>query len=144
MAEVHPYLNFLGNCEEAFNYYKSVFGGEFTTKVRFSEMPPSDPSHKMSAEVANQMAHVALPIGNTILMGSDNPEGFGPPFQQGNNFSISVNTHSKDEAKKIFDGLSAGGQVTMPLMDAPWGAYFGMWVDKFGVAWMVNYDEPRK
>jgi PhnB protein len=106
-------------------------------------MPP-DPSAKMPEHVANQISHVALPVGHGILMGSDNPEGFGPSFKQGNNFSISINVESREEAKRLYDGLSAGGRVTMPIGDAPWGAYFGMWEDKFGVNWMVNYDERQK
>jgi len=143
MPELAPYLNFKGNCEQAFEFYKSVFGGEYATFVRFSEMPPM-PGAEMPPHVAKLISHVALPIGHGILMGSDAPEGSGPPHKQGNNFSISINVESKEEAKKLFNGLSAGGNVTMPLDDAPWGAYFGMWEDKFGINWMVNHDERQK
>jgi PhnB protein len=137
MAAINPYLNFSGNCEEAFNFYKSVFGGEFLTKMRFKEAPAE---YQMAENEGEKIMHVALPIGQgTILMGSDRPSAMGPTTN-GNNYSISINTTSEQEAAKLFQGLSAGGQVTMPLEKAFWGAYFGMFTDKFGIQWMVNYD----
>lgn len=137
MATVNPYLNFGGNCEEAFNFYQSVFGGEFASKMRFKDMPSEHPTAESEGE---KIVHVSLPIGQgTILMGSDRPEAMGPGTI-GNNFSISINTESEEEATKLFNRLSADGQVTMPLEKAFWGAYFGMLTDKFGIQWMVNYD----
>lgn len=145
MAVVNVYLTFNGNCEEAFNFYKSVFGGEFPFIGRFGEMPPSEDGKGVSPEDANKIMHVSLPISReTILMGSDTGGEWASHFQQGNNFSISVGTESKEEADKLFGGLSAGGVITMPMGDTFWGAYFGMFTDKFGINWMVNYDDPAK
>ncbi len=143
MATVNTYLNFSGNCEEAFNFYKSVFGTEFSYIGRFGEMPPQEGCEPMNEEFANKIMHVSLPIGNTILMGSDTGGEWAPNFVQGNNFAISINTDSKEEADVLFNGLSAGGMVTMPMADTFWGAYFGMFTDKFGINWMVNYDVPQ-
>jgi len=137
MAAINPYLNFDGNCEKAFNFYKSVFGGEFLTLMRFKDVPPE--VHFPESE-GEKIMHVALPIGQgTVLMGSDTPAAMGPTTT-GNNVYISINAESEAEAAKLFKGLSAGGQVTMPLEKAFWGAYFGMFTDKFGIQWMVNYD----
>lgn len=143
MAAVNAYLNFNGNCEEAFNFYKSVFGTEFIYIGRFGEMPPQEGCEPMNEEFGNKIMHVSLPIGNTILMGSDTGGEWAPTFVQGNNFSISINADSKNEADALFNGLSAGGMVTMPMADTFWGAYFGMFTDKFGINWMVNYDAPQ-
>lgn len=136
MATINPYLNFNGNTEDAFNFYKSVFGTEFTTLQRFEDTPGSD---KMPAADREKILHVALPIGGNILMGSDTPS-MGNRLSAGNNFSISISAESKEEAEKLFHALSAGGEVIMPLGDAFWGAYFGMLTDKFGIQWIVNYD----
>ena len=137
MAAVQCYLNFSGNCEEVFNFYKSVFGGEFQYLGRFSEMPAETP---MPEEEGRKIMHVSLPIGNgTTLMGSDRPASMGA-VTEGNNFAVSISTDSEEEADRLFNGLSAGGQVTMPLQKTFWGAYFGMFTDKFGIQWMVNYD----
>lgn len=150
MATVNIYLTFNGNCEEAFNFYKSVFGGEFPYVGRFGEMPPGDASpgedgKSMSDEDANRIMHISLPISKeTILMGSDTGGEWAAGYQPGNNFSISVNAENRGEADTLFAGLSAGGQVTMPLADMFWGAYFGMLTDKFGINWMVNYDDLEK
>jgi PhnB protein len=143
MASINAYLNFDGKTEEAFNFYKSVFGGEFTTFQRFKETPQAG---EVSPEEGERVMHVALPIGNTVLMGSDVIEkyGNGTPFKRGDDFSLSIVVESKEEADKLFNGLSEGGKVTMPLADTFWGAYFGMWTDKFGVNWMVNYDKPKE
>ncbi len=143
MATTNTYLNFNGNCEEAFNFYKSVFGGEFTYIGRFGEMPPSD-EFTVSERDKNKVMHVSLPTGSSVLMGSDNGEQYEASFVKGNNFSVSINADSREEAENLYNGLSAGGQVTMPMSDTFWGAYFGMFTDKFGINWMVNYDEPAK
>jgi len=144
MAQINPYLTFGGNCEEAFNFYKSVFGGEFPYIGRFNEMPPMEGRPELSAEEGEKIMHVSLPISKeTILMGSDSSEAFGQTAVLGNNFSISINTDSEEEADQLFNGLSAGGKVTMPMEKTFWGAYFGMFTDKFGINWMVNYDEPQ-
>ncbi|HVI49283.1 MAG TPA: VOC family protein [Chitinophaga sp.] len=145
MATVNVYLTFNGNCEEAFNFYKSVFGGEFPFIGRFGEMPPGDDSMKVGPEDANKIMHVSLPISKeTVLMGSDTAGDWAASLKEGNNFSISVGAGSREEADKIFAGLSAGGRVTMPMGDTFWGAYFGMFTDKFNINWMVNYDDPAK
>lgn len=137
-----PYLTFAGNCEEAFNFYKSVFGGQFQFIGRFSEMPPMEGMPPMPESEANKIMHVSLPISKeTILMGSDSSEAFGHSTVMGNNFSISINATSTKDADRLFNGLSSGGKVTMPLEKTFWGAYFGMFVDKFGIQWMVNFDE---
>jgi len=143
MAAVNPYLTFTGNCEEAFNFYKSVFGGNFPYVGRFKDMPPI-PDKPIPADQGEKIMHISLPIGNTILMGSDSSEAFGHVSVIGNNFSISVNTDSEDEANKVFNGISAGGTVTMPMNKTFWGAYFGMCIDKFGIAWMINFDYNQK
>jgi PhnB protein len=140
MATISPYLNFNGNAEEAFNFYKSVFGGEFQTIMRYNDMPEHAPA---GAQASERIMHVALPISNgTLLMGCDRPEAYGPGTR-GDNFHISVQTNSEDETRKVFEALSAGGEITMPLEKAFWGAYFGMLTDKFGIQWMVNYDNNQ-
>ena len=138
MTTVNIYLNFEGNCEEAFNFYKSAFGGEFSHVSRFGEMPKQEGMPEMKQEIKNKLMHIALPISNeTMLMGSDSV-GFGPRFVQGNNFSISINPTDKSEADRLFAALSKGGIVTMPLNNTFWGDYFGLFIDKFGINWMVN------
>lgn len=143
---ISPYLTFAGNCEEAFLFYKSVFGGEFQYLGRFNEMPPMEGQPPMSEADGKLIMHVSLPISKeTILMGSDSSEAFGHATVMGNNFSISINAASTADADRLFNGLSKGGNVTMPLEKTFWGAYFGMLVDKFGIQWMVNFDEvPSK
>ncbi|MDB4926525.1 VOC family protein [Mucilaginibacter sp.] len=141
MAKINPYLNFLGKTEEAFNFYKSVFGGEFLTLQRFKDTPHGD---SMSAEDKEKIMHVALPIGGNILMGTDALESMGQNLKFGDNFSIAIDPESMDEANSLFNGLAVGGQVMMPLEKMFWGAWFGMLVDKYGVQWMVNYDDSQK
>ncbi|MGM9475560.1 VOC family protein [Pedobacter sp. GSP4] len=142
MASINPYLTFNGNCEAAFTFYKSVFGGEFPYIGKFKDMPPAEGSAPLSAEDGEKIMHVSLPISKeTILMGSDTAEAFGPAVTEGNNFAISINTDSTEEADRLFNGLSAGGKVTMPMNKTFWGAYFGMFTDQFGINWMVNFDE---
>lgn len=142
MATTNTYLNFNGNCEEAFDFYKSVFGGEFNHVGRFSDMPESD-DFKVSEGDKNKIMHVSLPIGQSVLMGSDNGEQYAAAFKQGNNFSVSVTADSWEEANTIFSALAKGGQVTMPMGDTFWGDYFGMLVDQFGIAWMMSYHEQK-
>lgn len=143
-TSVNPYLIFNGNCEEAFLFYKSVFGGEFPYIGKFKDMPAAEDGGcaEFSEKDANRIMHVSLPIGNTILMGSDSNEQSGD-VTFGGNFSVSINVESKEEADRIFNGLSAGGNVFMPMDKTFWGAYFGMFTDKFGVGWMVNFDESE-
>lgn len=144
MAAINPYLTFDGTCEAAFNFYKSVFGGEFPYVGRFNEMPPME-GQTLPEEEGNKIMHISLPISKeTILMGSDTSAAFGHNHVAGTNFSISVNADSEEEATKIFNSLSEGGQVTMPLNKTFWGAFFGMFTDKFGIQWMVNHDYDQK
>ena len=139
MTTVNIYLTFDGTCEEAFNFYKSVIGGEFSYLGRFSDMPPQE-GVDLTPEMASRIMHVSLPVSQeTMLMGSDTGGEWAPKLQYGNNFSISVNTDSKEEADRLFNGLSAGGTVTMPLANTFWGDYFGMFTDKFGINWMISW-----
>ncbi|MGB0524789.1 MAG: VOC family protein [Flammeovirgaceae bacterium] len=138
MAKINPYLTFTGNCEEAFNFYKSIFGGDFTFLGRFSEMPPN-PEFAVPDDMKQKIMHVSLPISaETVLMGSDTSEAFGQKVVVGNNFSVSIDCDSKEETDKLFHALSEGGKVTMPLENTFWGDYFGMFTDKFGIQWMVS------
>jgi PhnB protein len=140
MASINPYLNFNGNTEEAFNFYKSVFGGEFIVLQRFKDTSEKD---KLSPADQEKIMHIALPIGQgNILMATDALESMGQKLTIGNNFYLSIGAESKEEAEKLFTGLSAGGKIEMSLQDTFWGAYFGMFADKFGVQWMINYDYP--
>lgn len=143
MATLNPYLNFPGNTEEAFNFYKSVFGGDFVGGInRFKDTPESD---KIPDNEKNKVMHVALPVGKgNTLMATDALESMGQKVNAGNNIYLSLEAESKEEAEKLFNGLSAGGKVTMPLDDAFWGAYFGMLTDKFRIHWMVNYTYPKE
>lgn len=140
MAQINPYINFNGNTEEAFNFYKSVFGGEFAMIIRFKDMP--NPEHPVAEHEANKIMHIALPIGKNVLMANDVPEFMGKVNENENRSKISVSAESKEEADKIFNGLSAGGTIEMPIQDSPWGSYFGMFRDKYGIEWMVDFD-PR-
>jgi PhnB protein len=139
MAAVNPYLSFDGTCEAAFDFYKAAFGGEFLTVSRFGDMGPEQcgPADK------DKIMHVALPIGkDTVLMGSDMPENM--PVTAGNQFSVAIKADSEAEADQLFNALSAGGHVIMPMDKAPWGAYFGMFADKYGISWMINFDYAQK
>jgi PhnB protein len=135
MTTLNPYLNFGDNCEEAFNFYKSVFGGEFLYMGRFGE---SEMQGELSENEADKIMHVSLPIGDgSILMGSDTPASYGAPTK-GNNIYVSVNVDTVEEANRLYHGLSDGGEILMPLDKTFFAAAFGMFVDKFGVRWMVN------
>jgi PhnB protein len=141
MPALNPYLNFNNTTEEAFNFYKSVFGGEFAMVMRFKDIPAE---YKGPAHEDNKIMHISLPIpGGGVLMGSDVPEQMGKVVP-GNNIQLSLAPDSKEEADRLFNGLSAGGQVTMPMADAFWGAYFGMCEDKFGIRWMINFDANQR
>ncbi|MEO6404844.1 MAG: VOC family protein [Ferruginibacter sp.] len=140
MATINPYLNFPGNTEEAFNFYKSVFGGEFLMVQRFKDTPEAS---RVPDSEKEMLMHIALPVGNNVLMATDALESMGHKITAGSNFSLSIDADSEAEADKLFNGLSEGGQVTVPLAKAFWGAYFGMLTDKFGIQWMVNYDYKK-
>jgi PhnB protein len=142
MAQVNAYLTFNGKCEEAFDFYKSVFGGEFSRISRFKDMPPM-PGMELPESAMDKIMHVSLPISKeTILMGSDANPMMGE-VTVGQNISLAVNAESKEEAGSIFSKLSEGGKATMPIGDMFWGAYFGMLIDKFENTWMVNFDYPK-
>lgn len=144
MATINTYLTFNGNCEEAFNLYRSVFGGEFATISKFRDMP-DDPKYPVSEEDKDKIMHVSLPISQeTVQMGSDTGAEWGKQFKQGNNFSISINTNSREEADNFFKALSQDGEVVMPMSDTFWESYFGMLTDRFGIQWMVSYDDPSR
>jgi PhnB protein len=138
MALINPHINFNGNAEEAFNFYKSVFGGEFTTIMRFKDL--ASPEFPIPENEANKIMHIALPIGKNTLMGNDVPESMGPVNENENRSKISISAESREEADKVFNGLSADGTVEMPIADSPWGSYFGMFRDKYGIEWMVDFD----
>jgi len=141
MATLNTYLNFQGNTEEVFNFYKSVFGGEFSMLQRFKDTPFGQ---QMSDSEKEMIMHIALPVGKTsVLMATDALESMGQTLTNGNNSSISIHAESEEEANKLFNGLSEGGKVTMPLEKAFWGDYFGMFNDKYGIQWMVSYSYPK-
>ena len=140
MAQINPYINFNGNTEEAFNFYKSVFGGEFERIIRFKDM--SNTEIPISENEANKIMHIALPIGKNVLMGSDVPEFMGKVNENENRSKIAVSAESKEAADKIFNGLSAGGNIEVPITDSPWASYFGMFRDKYGIEWTVDF-EPK-
>ena len=138
MALINPHINFNGNAEEAFNFYKSVFGGAFARIVRLKDL--SSPGFPIAENDVNKIMHIALPIGKNILMGNDVPESMGRVNENENRSKISISAESREEADKLFSGLSAGGSIEVPISDSPWGSYFGMFRDKFGIEWMVDFD----
>ena len=143
MALINPHINFNGNAEEAFTFYKSVFGGEIKKIIRFKDL--SRPGLPIAEKEENKIMHIALPIGRSnLLMGNDVPEILGKVNENENRSKISISTKSKDEADKLFNGLSAGGSIEMPMSDSPWGSYFGMFRDKYGIEWMVDFDPKYK
>ncbi len=142
MTKLNVYLNFAGNAEEALNFYKSVFGGEFNSVVRFRDMPMEGVT--LEKEEENKMMHISLPVGKDyVLMASDCLDSMKQKFNQGNNIYITVHPDSKEEADRIFNALSGGGAIEMPIRDQVWGDYFGSFEDKFGVHWMVFYSYPE-
>ncbi|MBK8353539.1 MAG: VOC family protein [Saprospirales bacterium] len=140
MALINPHINFNGNAEEAFTFYKSVFGGEFAKVIRFKDLAIA--GFPVSEKEENKIMHIALPIGKNVLMANDVPEILGRTNENENRSKISISAESKEEADTLFNGLSAGGQIEMPIGDSPWNSYFGMFRDKYGVEWMVDFD-PR-
>ncbi len=138
MARINPHINFNGNAEAAFNFYKSVFGGEFIKIVRFKDL--SSAEFPVSESEANKIMHIALPIGPNVLMANDVPDIFGKTNENENRSKISISTESREEAGRIFKELSAGGNVEFPIGKSPWGSYFGMFRDKYGIEWMVDFD----
>jgi PhnB protein len=138
MALINPHINFNGNAEEAFNFYKSVFGGEFTRIVRLKDI--SSPEFPIAENDANKIMHIALQIGKNELMANDVPESMGRVNENENRSKIFIGAESREEADKLFSGLSAGGIVEAPIGDSPWGSYFGMFRDKFGIEWMVDFN----
>ena len=142
MAQINPHINFNGNAEEAFNFYKSVFGGEFAIIMRFKDV--ASPEFPIAENEANKIMHIALPIGNSILMANDVPESMGRTNENENRSKISVSAKSKEEAYKIFNGLTEGGQIEVPIEESPSGSHFGMFRDKYGIEWMVDFDPNYK
>ena len=137
MKNINPYLLFAGNTEEAFNFYKSILGGEFRTIQRFKDTPDGN---KLSESEGNKIMHIALPIGKeNILMGTDDQS-----ITSGTNFKLTLAPDSKEEADKVFGGLAEGGKVTLPMQDMFWGDYFGMLTDKFGIQWIINYSKQEQ
>ena len=138
MALINPHINFNGKAEEAFNFYRSVFGGEFAMVIRFKDMPVLE--NMIGENEADKIMHIALPIGKNVLMGNDVPASMGTVNENENRSKISISAESREEADKLFSGLSAGGTVEVPMNDSPWGSYFGMFRDKYGIEWMVDFD----
>jgi len=138
MALINPHINFNGNAEEAFNFYKSIFGGEFAMIIRLKDL--SSPEFPVDEKDVNKIMHIALPIGKNVLMANDVPESMGRVNENENRSKISISAESKEEADKLFSGLSAGGSIEVPIGDSPWGSHFGMFRDKFGIEWMVDFD----
>jgi PhnB protein len=137
MTLINPYINFNGNAEEAFGFYRSVFGGDFARIIRFKDL--SNPEFPVAENEANKLMHIALPIGPNMLMANDVPECMGKVNENENRSKISISVDSREEADKLFNGLSAGGSVEMPIGESPWGSYFGMFRDRFGIEWMIEF-----
>ena len=137
---LNVYLHFNGNCREVFEFYRSVFGGDFALCSTFRDMPDQT---GIVEEEKDNVLHVSYDIGGTTLMGSDVPRASAPPVEQGNNFSISYQTESREQTEELFNKISEGGKVTMPLEDMFWGDYFGSCTDKYGINWMFSYEEPQ-
>ena len=138
---LETYLTFNGNCREAFEFYREVIGGEFSFVSTFADGPPEMgvPEHEK-----DRILHISLPLGSSVLMGSDTSSVFGPPPEVGDNFSLSVSADSREQCDELFANLSAGGAVIMPMQDVFWGSYFGQLTDKFGIKWMISFDTPQQ
>ena len=141
MTQLNPYISFSGNAEEAFNFYKSVFGGEFSAVMRWGD---NEECAEMPGIDKNSIMHIALPVGDSTIMGDDSDGIMGKKLSAGNNHSITISPDSRDEADRSFKGLSDGGEATMSMQVAFWGGYFGSLTDKFGVQWLINYDNNQK
>jgi PhnB protein len=137
MATINPYINFNGNAEEAFNFYKSVFGGEFEAIVRFKDI--ESPEFPVPQNEVNKIMRIVLPIGGNTLIDNDVPESMGPVNENENRSKIAISAETKEEADKLFNGLSEGGAVEMPMAKSPWGTYFAMFRDKYGIEWTVEF-----
>jgi PhnB protein len=138
MATINPYINFNGNAEEAFNFYKSVFGGEFKAIVRFKDL--EGPEFSVPENEANKIMRIVLPIGGNTLIANDVPESMGPVSENENRSKIAISADTKKEADKLFKGLSEGGAVEMTMAKSPWGTYFAMFRDKYGIEWTIEFD----
>ena len=138
MATINPHINFNGNAEEAFTFYKSIFGGEFKKIIRFKDIASAE--FPVAEKEAHKIMHIALPIGKNILIANDVPESMGRTNENENRSKISISAESRAEADKLYYGLSAGGQVEGPIGDSPWGSYFGCFRDKYGIEWIINFD----
>jgi PhnB protein len=141
MAQINPHINFNGNAEEAFNFYKSVVGGEFSKIIRFKDIASEE--FPISDKEAHKIMHIALPIGQNFLLANDILEIMGRVNENENRSKIAITAESKEEAYKLFNGLSAGGQIEMPIDENPDGTYFAMFRDKFGIEWMVKFDQKK-
>lgn len=142
MAQINPHINFNGNAEEAFLFYKSVFGGSFTKMIRFKDLASAE--FPVAAHEENKIMHIALPIGQNKLMANDVPEILGKTNENENRSKIVISSGSKEEADYLFNGLSAGGTIEMPMEQSPWGSYFGMFRDKYGIEWMIEFEPSDK
>lgn len=142
MATINPHINFNGNAEEAFLFYQSIFGGSFVNTIRFKDM--ANDNFQPDVHEANKIMHIALPIGNSLLMANDVLEVMERTNENENRSKIVVGAESKEVADHIFNGLSQGGKIEMPISESPWGSYFGMLRDKYGIEWMVDYDARHK
>jgi len=142
MATINPYINFNGNAEEAFTFYKSVFGGEFINIIRFKDL--AGPDFTVPEAEADKIMRIVLPIGPNTLIANDVPAAMGPVNENENRSKIAVSAETREEAERIFTGLSVGGEVEMPLGESPWGTYFAMFRDKFGIEWTVEFDPNSK
>ena len=142
MTTINPWINFNGNAEEAFTFYKSVFGGEFAKIMRLKDL--SSPEFPVAEKDANKIMRIELPIGTNVLIANDIPESMGRVNENENRSKISISAESKEEADKLFNGLSAGGQIEGPIGDGPWGSYFGCFRDKYGIEWIVEFDPKYK
>ncbi len=141
MANINPYINFNGNAEEAFTFYRSVFGGEFGTIIRFKDMASAE--FPVPEKEADKIMRITLPIGSSVLMANDVPEIMGRVNENENRSKIAVTAASQEEAERIFNGLSVGGTVEMPLAESPWGTSFAMFRDKYGIEWTVEFDSKK-
>jgi len=141
MARINPHINFNGNAEEAFNFYKSVFGGEFNSIKRFKDL--TFPGFTIPEEEADKIMHISLPIGKNLLIANDVPQSMGRVSENENRSKISISAESKAEADKLFSGLSSGGEIEYPIGDSPWGSYFGAFRDKYGIEWIVEFDQNQ-
>ena len=142
MTTINPWINFNGNAEEAFTFYKSVFGGDFTKVIRFKDL--ANPEYPVAEKDQNKIMLIALPIGkNNMLMANDVPEVLGQVNENENRSKISISTESKEEADRLFNGLSAGGKIEVPMNDGPWGSYFGMFREKYGIEWIIEFSPDK-